>query len=159
VLFVVNKPEFEHAISVARDDRRKDIQGRAGPFIRLEAKDDYVEVEGLEASARIPATVYESGVLFLKVTVFRRLLRTIKGEPFLTIQATTNELIIDKAHLPFEANDMLLYADPERAPQTHPDQGPLVHPALVWWNRKSKPKPLFRQRMLWDESPDTQHVN
>jgi hypothetical protein len=72
MLFVVNKREFEHAIRIARDDREKRTQRSRGPFIRLTANDDFVEVEGLEASARIPATVYEAGVLFLKVTVFRQ---------------------------------------------------------------------------------------
>jgi hypothetical protein len=162
VLFVVKKTEFEHAISIARDDHVKASQGRTGPFIRLEANDNYVEVEGLEAASRIPATVYEQGALFLKITVFRRLLRTIRGEKFLTIQATADELIVDKAHLPLEANDMLLYADPSRAPRMHPDQGPLVclQPASrvdrVASTRPQKPKPVpkFRQLLLWDEYSD-----
>ena len=86
MLFVIDKPQFQHVIAIVRDDRRKEDQGLAGPFLRLEARDDYVKLDGLEVSAKIPATVYEPGVLFLKVTLFRRLLRTFKGEKFLTIQ-------------------------------------------------------------------------
>ena len=87
MLFVIKKTEFEHVISIARDDRTKESRGRKGPYIRLEANCDYLIVEGLEAAGQIPATVYEPGVLFFKVTVFRRLLRTIRGEKFLTVQA------------------------------------------------------------------------
>lgn len=154
MLFVVKKTEFEHAISIARDDRTQKSQGRKGPYIRLEASDDYVEVEGLEAAGQIPATVYEPGVLFLKITVFRRLLRTIRGEKFLTIQATADELVVDKARLSLVADDMLLYADPGRAPRVHPDQVPLVRPVSSPRPQKPKPVTKFRQRLLWDEFSD-----
>jgi hypothetical protein len=154
MLFVVKKTEFEHAISIARDDRTQESRGHKGPYIRLEANGDYVEVEGLEAAGQIPATVYESGVLFLKITIFRRLLRTICGEKFLTIQATADELIVDRARLPLEANDMLLYADPHRAPRVHPDQVPLVRPVSTPRPQKPKPVTKFRQRLLWDEFSD-----
>jgi hypothetical protein len=111
-------------------------------------------VEGLEAAGRIAATVYEPGVLFLKVTIFRRLLRTIRGENFLTVQATADELMVDKAHLSLEASDMLLYADPARAPRVHPDQVPLVRKASSPRPIRAKPVPVFRQRLLWDEFSD-----
>ena len=93
LLFVIDKPQFQRVIAIVRDDRRKEDQGLAGPFLRLEARDDYVKLDGLEVSGKIPATVYEPGVLFLKATLFRRLLRTFKGEKFLTIQVAADELL------------------------------------------------------------------
>jgi len=118
MLFVIDKPQFQWVISIVRDDRRKEDQGLAGPFLRLEARDDYVKLDGLEVSGK--TTVYEAGVLFLKVTLFRRLLRTFKGEKFLTIQVTGDELLMGYIRLPLEANEMLLYPNPEQAPEVHP---------------------------------------
>ena len=141
MLFVILKREFEHAISIARDDRLKKSQGRAGPYLRLEANSNFVKLEGLEASAQIPATVYEPGVLFLQVTLFRRVLRAIRGEKFLTIQATADELIVDKVRLPLEANAMLMYADPDLAPNVYPTQSPA----------KKNTKSESQQLLFWPE--------
>jgi len=120
MFFVIDKPRFQRVITIVRDDRTKTSQGLAGPFMRLEVKDDYLKLDGLEVSAKIPATVYEPGVLFLKATLFRRLLRSIKGQKFLTIQVMADGLLMDNIRLPFDPNDMLLYADPDQAPQQHP---------------------------------------
>ena len=144
MLFVIDKPEFQRAISFARDDRKKADWGLAGPFMRLEAKDEYVKLDGLEASAKIPATVYEPGVLFLKVTALRRLLTTITKEKYLTIQVMADGLLMDRICLPLESNEMLLYPDPDQAPQ--------VHPSVKFSPPVSKPKPDSRQLLLWDET-------
>lgn len=145
MLFVIDKPEFQRAISFARDDRTKADWGLAGPFMRLEAKDDYVKLAGLETSAKIPATVYEPGVLFLKVTAQRRLLRTIKKEKYLTIQVMSDGLLMDRICLPLEPNEMLLFTDPDQAPQ--------VHPAVRMSSKVSKkPEPNGRQLLLWDKT-------
>ena len=143
MLFVIDKPEFQRAISFARDDRTKASWGLAGPFMRLEAKDNYVKLDGLEAYAKIPATVYEPGVLFLKVTALRRLLTTIKGQKFLTIQVMSDGLLMDRIRLPLESNEMLLYANPDQAPQ--------VHPSVKLLPPNSASKSEFRQMMLWDD--------
>ena len=82
MFFVVDKSMLQWNLSIVRDDRTKKTLGQAGPFMRLEANDDYLKLDGQEVSAKIPATVYEPGVLFLKITVFRRLLKTITGQPF-----------------------------------------------------------------------------
>ena len=79
MLFVAEKRKLQAAISIVRDDRKKKTQGFSGPFMRLEANDGCLEIFGQDASAKIPTTVYEPGVLFLKITVFRRLLRSITG--------------------------------------------------------------------------------
>lgn len=144
MLFVINKREFQFAISFARDDRTKKSRGLAGPFLRLEAKDDSVTLDGLEASATIPATVYEPGVLFLKVTILRRLLQTIMGEQFLTIQVMADGLLLDRIRLPLEENEMLLYADP--------DQAPLLHPSVSMQESKPKTESKDRQLWLWNET-------
>ena len=148
MLFVIDKPKFQRAISIVRDDRKKRSQGLAGPFMRLEAKDDHVKIDGVEASARIPATVYEPGVLFLKVTLLRRLLQTIKGEKFLTVQVMADGLHIERARLPLESNEMLLYADPTTAPQKHPSVSLAESEQKTEQQTESKDPQL----MLWDET-------
>jgi hypothetical protein len=143
MLFVVNKQELQRAIRLVRDDRTKKSWGLAGPFMRLEAKNDHIKVEGVAAFVIIPATVYEPGVLFLKVTAFRRLLGTFKGEKFLAIQVMADGLLLDNVRLPLEENEMLLYAVP--------DQAPKLHPSLTLSPPVSKPKPEYRQLLLWNE--------
>lgn len=144
MFFVVEKARLQHNISIVRDDRTQKSLGSAGPYLRLEAKDDYLKLDGLEASARFPATVYEPGVLFLKITVFRRLLTTFKGERFLSIQVVGDELLLGQVRLPMNSNDMLLYANP--------DQAPAQHPSVRF--EESKPKPIhqaeFRQTTFLD---------
>ena len=118
--------------------------------MRLEVRDDYLKLDGLEVSAKISATVYEPGVLFLKVTLFRRLLRSIKGQKFLTIQVTADELLMDNIRLPLDPNDMLVYVDPDQAPQQHPEMA-FVEP-------DPEPRPKDRQMMFWDEK-ETEPTN
>ena len=146
MLFVIHRPQFRRVIAIVRDDRRKKDQGLAGPFLRLETRDDCVKIDGLEVSAEIPATVYEPGVLFLKATLFRRLLRTFKDEKFLTIQVTGDALLMGYVRLPLESNEMLLYPNPDQAPPVYPTVAVAVaEPAPVR-------KPHFRQLTLWDET-------
>ena len=149
MIFVIDKPQFQWVITFVRDDRQKKDWGFAGPFLRLEARDNYIKLDGLEASGQIPATVYEPGVLFLKVTLFRRLLRTFKGEKFLTIQVTGDELLMGYVRLPLESNEMLLYPNPEQAPEVHPVFA-LAKPAPVKPAQVRQPR--FRQLTLWDET-------
>jgi hypothetical protein len=60
MFFVVNKTEFQGVISIVRDDRTKMSQGASGPFMRLEAIDSQLRLDGNEVSATFPATVYEA---------------------------------------------------------------------------------------------------
>ena len=92
------------------------------------------------------------GVLFLKVTVFRRLLRTFKGEKFLTIQVTGDELLMGQVRLPLESNEMLLYPIPDQAPKVHPSV------ALSALESEAKPRTTsekgYEQSWLtWKEPP------
>jgi hypothetical protein len=152
MLFVAEKRKLQAAISIVRDDRKKKTQCSSGPFMRLEANDGCLELSGQEVSAKIPATVYEPGVLFLKITVFRRLLRSITGEQFITIQITADELLLDKVRLPLHANEMLLYPTPKDAPLQHPSirfeekSAPPQKPL-----RSKKRKPHDDQLLLWEE--------
>jgi len=146
MLFVIDKLQVERILDIVRDDRTKKSRGLAGPFLRLEAKDDALRLDGLQMSAKIPATVYEPGVLFLKVTLFRKLLPTFKGEKFLTVQVTADELLMGYVRMSLEANEMLLYANP--------DQAPLVHPSVRLASPEPEWKPRSAQRLLWDEEMD-----
>lgn len=141
MFFVVAKPKFQRVVSIVRDDRSEESMGSAGPFLRLEAKDDYLKLDGMEVGATIPATVYEPGVLFWKVTLFRRLIRSIRGEPFLSIQVTGDEVLIDRVRLPLETNEMLLYPNPDQAPQQHP--------STMFSASLPKPEPKIRQLTFW----------
>jgi len=151
MFFVVAKPMFQRVISIVRDDRTEESWGAAGPFLRLEAKGDCLKVDGMEVGATVPATVYEPGVLFLKVTLFRRLIRTIRGEPFLSIQITADEVLIDRIRLPLDANEMLLYPNPDQAPQQHPSTMFLT--ALPKPKSKSKTRQLTLWKFLKDGDP------
>jgi hypothetical protein len=142
MFFVVAKPQFQRVISIVRDDRDEASMGPSEPFLRLEAKNDYLKLDGMQAGATIPATVYETGVLFLKVTLFRRLIGSIRGEPFLSIQVTGDEVLIDRVRLPLDANEMLLYPNPEQAP-TH-------HPSVAFMTTPSPRRPTMRQLTLWN---------
>ena len=148
MFFVVDKPRLQRIIAIVRDDRSKRSQWHQGPFLRLEAQDDYLKLEGLEASAKFPATVYEPGVLFLKVTSFRKLLRSITGEKFLSIQVADDELLMDQIRMPLHENEMLLYANPDQAPQHHPSYSkpdPTPEPT---------PEPKDMQKRLWSRFED-----
>jgi hypothetical protein len=148
MLFVIDKPQLQRIIAIVRDDRRKDDQGLAGPFLRLEARDDYVKLDGLEVSGEIPATVYEPGVLFLKATQFRRQLRKFKGEKFLTIQVTGDALLMGYVRMPLESNEMLLYPNPDQAPPVHPVFA-MATPAPA--KRRPVRRRCSRQLTLWPD--------
>lgn len=120
MLFVIDKPRLQRIIAIVRDDHRPEDWGPNGPYMRIEAGEGVLDVAGRKARAHIPATVYETGVLFLRVTLFRRLLRLIRNQKMLTIQVTGQELIFDDVSMPLEPNDMLLYVDPAKAPQRCP---------------------------------------
>jgi hypothetical protein len=70
--------------------------------------------------AEIPATVYEPGVLFLRITLFRMIVDTLKDEKTLAVQVNGDGLLIDAVRMPLEGYDMLLYPNPDGAPKIHP---------------------------------------
>lgn len=122
MLFVLKKAQLQRMIAITRDDRSaKTIHGADAPFFRIEASGESVTLSGREVEATIPASVYEPGVLFLKVTLFRRLLATFKGEDQITLQVNQDGLHIGNVRIPLEPPGWLLYADPARAPKRHPD--------------------------------------
>ena len=77
MLFVVDKPRLQRIISIVRDDRTSETQADDGPFLRLEANDDRLKLSGKLVEADFPATDYKPGGLFLRLTLFRRLIKTI----------------------------------------------------------------------------------
>jgi len=142
MLFVVDLPQFKRLLSIVRDDRTKKSQTLGGPFLRLEVRDNQLKLDGHTASAQVPATVYESGVLFLKVTAFRRLLGSISAEKFLTIQVTADSILMDRIRMPLGPNEMVLFDDTEQAPQQlHADVDP-------------KTESKWRQLSLWNDTSD-----
>lgn len=122
MLFVVDKPRLQRMIALTRDDRKKKDQGKNGPFFRIEASGERIRLTGRQVEAEFPATVYEPGVLFVRVTMFRRALQVVTDTPTIAIQARGEGIDIENIHLAVEACDMLLYADPARAPKVHPDE-------------------------------------
>jgi len=147
MFFVINKSKLQGALSIVRDDRRKKTQGSAGPFLRMEANDNFVKLDGNHVSAMIPATVYEPGVLFLRATVFRRMLTTFQKRTFLTVQVMSAGMLIENVTLPLEGHEMLLYLNPEKAPRWHPSERDRRIA------KKTKRGPTQRQRLFWDISP------
>jgi len=124
MFFVVDKPRLQRIISIVREDRsrRKDAET---PFLRLKAENTELTVSGGGCvTATFPATVYESGVLFLRTTLFRRLVRSLRGEKFLTFQVTDEGLRFGNVLMPFEGSDMVLYPNPDTAPESWPPPPP-----------------------------------
>jgi hypothetical protein len=140
MLFVVKKQELASALSIVRDDRGMRNARRSAPFLRLEARREYLVLQGSEASAEIPATVYETGVLFLRVKLVRQLLPTVEGAEYLEIQVTPDEVLLDQVRLSLAAEDMLLFSDPSTAPPCHPADIPSSEVV----------RPTRRQTELWD---------
>lgn len=124
MLFVVDKPRLQRMLAIVRDDRTPESQSGEGPFLRLEASGNCLRLLGRSVEAEFPATVYEPGVLFLRVTTLRRLLAgmTMKeiGARHLTIQVSHDGLVFGNTRLGFGVGDMLLYPDPATAPMEHP---------------------------------------
>jgi hypothetical protein len=120
VFFVVDKPRLERMISIVREDKTRKKQMEDVPFLRIEAVENQLAVSGDKVSATFPATVYEQGVLFLRTTYFRRLVRTFKGEKFLAFQVTKDGLLVGNVLMPFEGSDMVYYPNPADAPKNWP---------------------------------------
>jgi len=120
VFFVVDKPRLERMISIVREDKSRKQRTEDIPFLRIEAVENQLAVSGDKVSATFPATVYEPGVLFLRTTCFRRMVRTFKGEKFLAFQVTKEGLLVGNVLMPFEGSDMVYYPNPADAPQNWP---------------------------------------
>jgi hypothetical protein len=125
MFFVFNKAKLQRIISIVREDRTPNIQAGDIPYLRIEAFNDKLTVSSKEASATFPCTVYEPGVLFIKTTNFRRVLKATKIDgDFLSFQVTEKELIFADVRYPFEGLNIVLYPKPETAPKSWPPPPP-----------------------------------
>jgi len=132
MFFVVNRVRLRRTIDLTRDDRRKAQQGKDGPFLRIEARDGQLRLTGRRVEATIPATVYEPGVLFLRVTLFHTLLAMMTDTRTMAIQVAVDGLHFGDTKLPWDVGDMLLYPDPAHAPAVHPEESlPLPEKVVV----------------------------
>lgn len=122
MFFVVEKRRLQRMIALTRDDHRPNKQANRGTFFRIEARDGRLRLTGHEVTAEFPATIYEEGVLFLHITLFRRALQHLTNAPTVAIQVQRDGLHVGDVRLPLEPNEMLLYSDPQRAPAHHPDE-------------------------------------
>lgn len=125
MLFVVDKPKLKRMIAIARDDRSRSSKKKLDPFLRLEAAGGTLLISGDTVEIEIPATVYEPGVLFLRTTLFRRMLNALTIDEmktrFLTFQVHEDGLRFEDVRFGFDRLDMLLYPDPTTAPRHHPE--------------------------------------
>jgi hypothetical protein len=90
MLFVVDRPRLLRMIAIVRDDGPS-RRGQSAPLVRIAAKDDTATVSGEKASATFPSRS-TSRRLFLRPTLFRRLVRTFAGEKFFTFQMNSRGL-------------------------------------------------------------------
>ena len=121
MLFVVDKIRFQKFISIVREDQKKSQQGKNSPYLRIKAEIDQVKISSSTSSAIIKTTVYEPGVLFIRTTLFRRVLKaTHVDEKFITFQIDDEALVFGDVKMPFKTNDMALYLNPAEAPSTYP---------------------------------------
>lgn len=122
MFFIADRARLKRLIGITRDDRGSKQQGKRGPFFRIEARDGRLKLTGRKVEAEFSVTVCDPGVLFLRVTLFRRALQLMAETPTIAIQVSRDGLHVGDVTLPLEANDMLLYADPSRAPLRHPEE-------------------------------------
>ena len=121
MLFVIAKNRFQKFISIVRNDRKASVWGQDSPYLRIQAEKDRVEIASGDAAGSLPATVYEPGVLFIRTTLFRRVLKaTPTAQPFITFQVDKQALLFADVKMPFETNDMILYTNPAEAPASFP---------------------------------------
>ena len=63
-------------------------------------------------------------MLFIKTTYFRKLVRSLRGEKFLTFQVSDDGLHFGDVLMPFEGADRVLYPNPADAPESWPPPPP-----------------------------------
>ena len=125
MFFVFNKAKLQRIISIVREDKKPNIQEEKIPYLRIEAFNEKLTVSSSEASATFPCTVYETGVLFIKTTNFRKVLKATKIEgDFLSFQVTNDGLIFADVHYDFAQLNMVLYPNPSDAPEIWPPPAP-----------------------------------
>ena len=121
MLFVVDKARLKRIIAIVREDRPPKKQTVGISHLRIMACENEFTLSSSEVSATFPATVYEPGVLFIPTTDFRRILRATKtDEDYLTFQVTDEDLVFADVRFPFESNNMILYRNPNEAPESWP---------------------------------------
>jgi hypothetical protein len=121
MFFVVDKPRLQRMIAIVREDKTARKRGPNSPFLRLAAVGNKLTVASSKASATFPATIHEEGVLFIRTTHFRRLLRlTQVKERFATFQVTADGLRFCDVFFPFAGEDLVLYLNPAEAPPVWP---------------------------------------
>ena len=136
MFFVVDKARMQRIISIVREDTKGDT-----PFLRIAAIGNEITVSSDMASATFPATVYEEGVLFIRTTKFRRVLRMTKiKEKFLAFQVTTEGLRFCDVLFRFNGEDLVLFLKPSEAPQTWPPPTPIIEKPQ---EKKKKEPTLF----------------
>jgi hypothetical protein len=124
MLFVVDKPRLQRIISIVREDRSR-AKNSEIPYLRFKAENAELTISGGGCvTATFPATVYQPGVLFVRTTKFRRLVRSLKNEKFLTFQVAEDGLHFGDVLMPFEGSDMVLYHNPADAPESWPPPPP-----------------------------------
>lgn len=150
---VVDRSRFERLVAVTRDDRTRRLQARDQPFYRIEASGELIRLSGRQVEVTVPATVHEPGVLFLRVTIFRKALALLPDAGFLAIQANAEGISFGDTRLSPSTVDMLLYADPATAPMLHPEERGL--PEQIPAPREMS---LFgsRKRAYLDKHPTTE---
>ncbi len=154
MLFVVKKTKLQRIISIVREDRTPQSQAGGGPYLRIEAAEDKITVDGQNVSGKFPCTVYEPGVLFIQTTSFRRVLRATKIEgDFLTFQINDEGLKFADVRYAFGRLNMVLYPNPAEAPPSWPPPPPESERIL-----QEGPKPKYKPgKALYRHKP-TGHI-
>jgi hypothetical protein len=112
MFFVLDKPRLQRFLAIVRRGGGAGEPRTDALFIRLEAQGNEVAISTATASATLPATVYDPGVLFLRTATLSRLLLGIKGQKQLAFQVTGEALHVDNVRMPLVPADMTLFLDP-----------------------------------------------
>jgi len=123
MLFVIDKPRMQRVISIVREDRGRPNDPE---FMRIEASGGMLTIDGGGGvTGSIPATIYQEGVIFMRPTRFRRMLRhAAVGEKFVTFQWSEDGLRVGEITMPWAGAEMVLFPDVKTAPKTWPPEFP-----------------------------------
>ena len=119
---VLNRRRLERVFTVVRN---RGAAAKAAPFLRLDAHQGELTISGLVVQAVIPAVVEEPGVLFIRATLLRSLLKAFAGEKSLVCRVTEKAFLLGNLRLPMNPKSLIYFPDRAKAPRILPGSEPV----------------------------------
>jgi hypothetical protein len=120
---IINRTRFVKMLKLTNDRKNKRRWLYDTTFVRLEAQKDRLLISGKAAEAEFPAAVFIPGVLFVRARKFYEMTRFAPEGEELELKMLPDGVHVGDVTFPWDAGDALLYLDPTKAPQHHPEEG------------------------------------